>query len=260
MLSFGQDKLNQMDSVGKKDGKWVVYLDKQWKEVKDTAKAIYYRYTYYDHGTNLYPMGPMEKTLENAPQYNGKKILLNGEYKWLDKSGKAKFILVLKEGWFISYREFDKSGTLRSYFDYTKKWKGEVYTWRMTVYKKNGSVVNFFYRWDNFWVAWGENPSEGSSIDSTSVDIIKVIGDSSFVTSNYYRDGKLVRKRGEILVRLNYLHTKTIIHGIYTDWYLSGQKKWEGQYYYGQKQGIIISYYENGKKRNKEHIIKKEIK
>jgi len=58
-LIFGQTSgLNQMDAKGKKDGKWVVYLDKDWKKVDDSTKALYCRYTYFDHGTNIYPMGP----------------------------------------------------------------------------------------------------------------------------------------------------------------------------------------------------------
>jgi hypothetical protein len=62
LLSYSQTvKLNQLDSAGKKDGKWIVWLDADWKKIDDSTKAVYCRYTYYGHGTNIYPMGPCGK-------------------------------------------------------------------------------------------------------------------------------------------------------------------------------------------------------
>ena len=52
------EPLNKLDGDGKKDGKWIVYLDNNWKHIDDSTNAIYYRYTFYSHGTNLNPMGP----------------------------------------------------------------------------------------------------------------------------------------------------------------------------------------------------------
>lgn len=50
------EKLNQLDPNGKKEGKWIVYLDDYWNKV-DSSKASYYRFTWYDHGVNIHPMG-----------------------------------------------------------------------------------------------------------------------------------------------------------------------------------------------------------
>ena len=58
LTAFSQNNLiNQKDSIGKKHGKWLVYWDSNWKEVKDSSQSVYHRYTVYDHGENIYPMG-----------------------------------------------------------------------------------------------------------------------------------------------------------------------------------------------------------
>ena len=49
------EKINQFDNQNKKNGKWIVYLDQKWNKV-DSSKAIYYRYTWYDHGINIHPI------------------------------------------------------------------------------------------------------------------------------------------------------------------------------------------------------------
>jgi len=46
-----------VDSNGKKDGKWILYFDAKGDKVKDSTTAVYWRYTYYDHGVHIYPMG-----------------------------------------------------------------------------------------------------------------------------------------------------------------------------------------------------------
>jgi len=75
--------LNKFDSNGKKDGKWIVYLDRNWKKVDDSTKAIFFRYTYFDHGVNIYPMGECGgKGYKLEPgTVSNKAILLDGEYK-----------------------------------------------------------------------------------------------------------------------------------------------------------------------------------
>ena len=56
---FGQsDKVNQHGINGKKAGKWMLYLDKNWKVIDDSTNAVYIHYTYFEDGTNIYPMGP----------------------------------------------------------------------------------------------------------------------------------------------------------------------------------------------------------
>lgn len=82
---FGQtEKINQVDGNGNKTGKWTLYLDKDWKILDDSSNAVYFRYTYYDNGTNIYPMGPSggkEYTLKPKTMVSNQSALLDGEYK-----------------------------------------------------------------------------------------------------------------------------------------------------------------------------------
>ena len=144
-FSYSQT-INQLDASGKKDGKWIVYLDKNWKHINDSTAATYFRYTFYDHGTNLYPMGPcggknykIEITSNNS-QSNEKIKLLDGEYKWLDAKGQISSIHIFKNGEYISCKEFYSSGKLKHYFDYMKKWEEQPHTWCVYEYDKKGNI------------------------------------------------------------------------------------------------------------------------
>lgn len=145
VLSFSQDeKLNQLDEKGKKHGKWVIYLDKNWFKLKDSAKAVYYRYNYYDHGTSLYPMGPCGKKgwkLETTPAAGTPSKFLSGEYKWYNKKGGLSSVHVLKDGMYVSCKEYYSTGELNQHFDYTKKCKGEVHGWGVYIYDKTGKLL-----------------------------------------------------------------------------------------------------------------------
>ena len=153
LVSFGQEKLNQFDQNGKKDGKWIVYLtEKTWKEVTDSSKAGFCRFTYYEHGVNIYPMGDgggknwkCEAKSENI-QHIGKMIVLDGEYKWIDKKGRVRFIHVLKNGEYVSYKEFYRSGKISKYFDYTNLYMGQIHTYSMLLYDKKGVITYFYMR------------------------------------------------------------------------------------------------------------------
>src|SRR4051812_11168604 len=91
LSAFAQtEKIGQTDLQGKKDGKWIIYLDKNWKQV-DSSSALYYRYTFYDKGTNIYPMGPSGgKNYKLESTGSGKQ--LDGEYKWFDAKGKLSSV------------------------------------------------------------------------------------------------------------------------------------------------------------------------
>lgn len=138
--------LNQFDSLGKKNGKWILYLDKTGAKLSDSLGASFCRYTYYDHGTHIYPMGnfiskngKIVAAENNSNQYSKIK-LLDGEYKCLDSKGRVKFIHVFKNGEYISYKEFYKSGKLHTFFDYTKHWQEQAHSWYWCVYNKKGKV------------------------------------------------------------------------------------------------------------------------
>ena len=79
---FSQEQINQLDATGKKHGKWIVWLDKDWKKAKDSTSAVYFRYNYFNHGANIYAMGPWGGKLEAKPNSNikrGNAVMLDGE-------------------------------------------------------------------------------------------------------------------------------------------------------------------------------------
>ncbi len=145
--SFSQEKINQLDTEGKRDGKWIIYLDSTaWKRVKDSCNASYFRYSYYDHGVNINPMGRAGKKgwklecFSNSEPPVGKIKLLDGEYKWIDSEGKVRFIHSFNKGEYILYKEFYPSGKLHTFFDYTKKWEGQPHSWYIYSYDKKGDL------------------------------------------------------------------------------------------------------------------------
>lgn len=144
-LTAQNEKLNQLDEAGKKDGKWMVYLDKNWKKIEDSSAAVYYRYTYYDHGDNIIPMGQwgdsdfkLEKT-ETTTTTNTK--LLNGEYKWYDSKGILSSVHYFHNGDYVSCKEYFSNGQLNQHFDYTKGCAGEAHSWTMYIYNKSGELL-----------------------------------------------------------------------------------------------------------------------
>lgn len=146
LFTFAQNaSLNHPDADGKKDGKWILYLDRNWKIIEDSSKAVCKRYTYFDHGVNVYPMGPCggkNYKLEPAlPASEGKIALLDGEYKWLDDKGRLSSVHVFKNGEYISCKEYFPSGELSQFFDYTKKCEGQNLGWVVYVYDRKGQLV-----------------------------------------------------------------------------------------------------------------------
>lgn len=145
-IAHGQtEQLNQLDSNGKKDGKWILYLNGYGEKVRDSATAVFWRYTYYDHGTHIYPMGgfigkngKIESSSES--KQTGKIKMLDGEYKCFEK-GTLKFIHTFKAGEYISYKEFFSTGQICSYFDYTKHFERQPHSWYMYTYDKTGKVT-----------------------------------------------------------------------------------------------------------------------
>lgn len=144
-LSIGQE-LNKYDDKGKKHGKWIRYLDKYWKVVDDSSKAVFYRYTFYDHGLNVHPMGrggsegfKMASTTDTSKQ-KGIKIL-DGEYHWYDTKGRLIYIHILKNGVYIFYKEYYKTGELQTLFDYTRHAKNQPWSWYTIVFDKTGKVT-----------------------------------------------------------------------------------------------------------------------
>lgn len=144
-------QLNQYDAQHKKHGPWLVYLNSWWKEVSDSTRATYRKYTWYDHGENLYPMGPRDKhwklVHKDSSDADSSRIrLLNGAYTWIDKKGVTRGIDVFRKGQYVLYKWFYPSGKLNQVFDYTKKWKGQEHTWLASEYDRQGRVKHFAMR------------------------------------------------------------------------------------------------------------------
>ena len=249
-VAHGQtESLNKLDSNGKKDGRWTVYVNAKGKWAKDSSTAVYYLYAYYDHGANIDlgtslfgGINKFESTTESKS--NGKLKLLDGEYKGLDKNGKLKLIYIFKNGEFVSYKDFYPTGKIRQYFNYTnrhfERGEFEPHTYCMYIYDKNGGVKYYFMRkGKNGWMGYA------SLYDSVEVNKYKVIGDSTFARVNEYANGMLIRTIGQIFVQSQ--ASKEITHGLYYSWYPNGLKKTEGDYYYGKKTGNWKHWDKDGK-------------
>ena len=145
-----QEPLNKFDANGKKDGKWIVWLDKDWKLAKDSMTAVYFRYNYWDHGTNLYPMGPfggsykLQIVSENSQVKKGNAKLLDGEYKWVNDKGHMFAYHILKEGVYLQWKEYHKNGNLMTYFDYTKECEDRTHSFYIYSHDKTGKLKSTY--------------------------------------------------------------------------------------------------------------------
>lgn len=151
LLSFNflksqESSINRVDERGLKDGYWIIYLNKYGKRVVDTVVTrFYWRYTYFDHGKNIYPMGRFisKKGKIDGPSVipsNNDAILLNGEYKCYEK-GRLRYVHVFKNGYYVSYKEFYANGQIAVFFDYTKHAEGQPNSWYMTCYDPSGRIT-----------------------------------------------------------------------------------------------------------------------
>lgn len=145
---YGQeDSLNKLDANGKKHGKWIVWLDKDWKLAKDSMTAVYFRYNYWDHGANLYPMGnyggsyKLQIVSEDSNIKKGNAKLLDGEYKWVNDKGHKFSDHLLKDGVYVWWKEYHKNGNLETHFDYTLKCNGgHPHSSSIYTYNKKGKL------------------------------------------------------------------------------------------------------------------------
>ena len=150
-LLYSQDTLNRFDKDSKKDGPWILYYNSYWKVVKDSSKASYYAYTYYDHGMRTITEATwgskngklIDSSVSN--QHMGKIKLLDGRYTWYDKNGRFFSTHYFNKGKFISCKQYYPSGKVYLDFDYMKTREGQPHTYHMYIYEKNGTLESDFH-------------------------------------------------------------------------------------------------------------------
>src|SRR6185312_2584333 len=165
---YGQNAtINQLNEKGQKTGIWIVYLDKDWKEVKDTGKAVCKFYDRYLNGnSNYFFLGKhshFEHPLKGYIDTNTK--FLNGEYKELDKKGRLKEFYVFKNGEIVFDTQYNSDGTLKDYRDYNIAFDNNLYSHALYVYQKNGITRFYIYKHGN----WGWTYYEWDKADQKIV-------------------------------------------------------------------------------------------
>lgn len=153
LTAFSQNNLlNQEDSLGKKHGKWLVYWDANWKEVKDSSKSVYHRYTVYDHGENIYPMGSCgAKSWKLESDNKAASKLLDGTYKWYNSKGQLSSEHVFMNGEYLDCKEYASDGKLSQHFAYSKIYKGQANTYGIYQYNKSNTKYYIMCKGPNGW-------------------------------------------------------------------------------------------------------------
>gem|GEM_PF-1042604 len=154
LLVKGQaDTLNQY-AEGRKNGTWRIYLNKQFKEVKDSNKAYFSRYKYYDYGLDLDAMGHCGKKWKLVDSTIDKQVSskikpMNGTYTWVDEKGITRTIITAKNGNCLVVKYYDPKGQLRSIWDYSKQWRGMAHAFSVILYDKKGNVSYYHFHKTN---------------------------------------------------------------------------------------------------------------
>ena len=153
LTAFSQNNLlNQKDSLGKKHGKWLVYWDSNWKELKDSSQSVYHRYTVYDHGENIYPMGSCgAKGWKLESTGNPSTKLLDGAYKWYNSKGQLSSEHLFKNGEYLDCKEYSSDGKLNQHFAYSKIYKDKPNTYGIYQYSKGNTKYYIMCKGPNGW-------------------------------------------------------------------------------------------------------------
>ncbi len=239
IVVIGQtDSMNQFDSNGNKDGKWTVFYNAAGKEVSDSAQAVWYRYTYYLQGKNLYAYewcGKNDVVIALSGQDQNEKLkLLDGAWKITDKKGNVKSIQIFNKGEYVAHRVFYPTGNIREYCNFEnqhfERGEFEPHTYCKRVYDQTGAVEYYYMRGppsESLWSFYRSN------FDSTYVTNQKVVGDSTFATVTHYSGNQTLRQMDQIIIK----GQRSIAHGSFTFWYANGQKKEEGLYDHNKRIG-----------------------
>ena len=150
--SFAQ--LNQYDSTKRKTGKWIVNWDRNWKEVKDSSKARYFRYNVYINGKDVYPMGPCGRKGWRLEGDTTAKFL-DGRYNWYNDKGILTSTHLFKKGEYLDCKEYYPDGkTVQQHFAYGQKYRDWPNTWVLYMYDKDGKA-KFFAFYNDKTNGWG---------------------------------------------------------------------------------------------------------
>ncbi len=155
------DSLNRHNDKNKKHGFWKVYLTEQLVEIKDTSKAYYYGYNYYENGELVilieggerYKRKSIKTVSDGEKATMGKPILLNGNFKLYHEKGLAveeKYI----NGLPVTQTTYDPNNTDNppkiETLDYTKQYNGQFGSCYYEWYYGDGSIRS------KFWIAKNE--------------------------------------------------------------------------------------------------------
>lgn len=144
ILSFAQAPVNQLDAKGQKDGKWITYWDKNWKTVKDSSKARYFRYNVFISGKEVYPMGPCgKKGWKLEGDTTGK--WLDGRYNWYNEKGILVSSHLFKKGEYVDCKEYYPNGKVQQHFAYGQKYRDWPNTWVLYMYDKDGKAKYYAF-------------------------------------------------------------------------------------------------------------------
>ena len=172
LFAYSQhDAIKKLNETVKKNGTSIEYLNANWKVVKDSTQAVYYRYVYYGNGTNTNPVGDYSRVnakLEHKESKDAKKTkltMLDGEYKWYDKDGHLLIYVYYLKGecmWLKDYTRMaaDKivtSNDIRLFCDMRNTYNDQPHTYRIEDYEKKGTMLVKYMRNDkDGWRAYAE--------------------------------------------------------------------------------------------------------
>jgi len=146
-------QLNQLDAKGQKDGKWITYWNANWKTVKDSSKAKYFRYTFYIGGKEVYPMGGIgKKGWKLEGDTTGK--WLDGRYNWYNDKGVLVSSHLFKKGEYLDCKEYYPNGKVQQHFAYGQKYRDWLNTWVLYRYDVNGKAKYFAF-YNDKTIGWG---------------------------------------------------------------------------------------------------------
>ena len=153
---FGQPSaLNQFNGSGKRQGKWLIYIDKNWKEVKDTNLYVYKFYDEYLNGKPLIGIGKIKHNERLEEPTENEDKFLNGEYKWIKKNNTLLEKHFFRNGELVNSQYYKKNNVVEYYIDYTITYENNPYTYGMYYYMKNGLSPFFIFKngtrgWANY--------------------------------------------------------------------------------------------------------------